>query len=190
MIPHVITLPGHPCDQNGEFLPAEKPLPAWEQHVPNDFTPFKSKESFLLADLLFRQNEMPRGQIDDLLQYWAKTLPPDCDPPFMSADNLYETIDSLEPGDISWQSFSVSYQAKEGETQEAMDDMPWKFKTYDVWYRDPREILKCQLSNQDFTQEMDFAAKQVLDSKTGIRRFQDFMSGEWAWEQSVCLSLC
>ena len=163
-------------------MPANAPPPAWEQHALNDFAPFKSKEGFLLADLLFRRNEMPHGQINDLMQYWAKTLPPDSEPPFASADDLYETIDSSHLGDIPWQSFSASYQAKE---DEQLDDMPWNLKTYDIWYRDPREVLKRQLSNWDFATEMDFSTKKVLDAKTGIRRFQDFMSGEWAWEQSV-----
>ena len=72
---------------------------------------------------------------------------------------------------------------------EEADDTPWKLKSYDIWYRDPREILKGQLSNHDFAGEIDFAAKKVIDVKMKICRFQDFMSGEWAWNQSVCTFL-
>ncbi len=126
---------------------------------------------------------MPREQINDLMQCWARTLPPGHDPPFAGVDDLLETIDSIQLGHVPWKSFVVSYQPKEGEDP---DDAPWKLKSYDVWYRDPREVLKNQLSNRDFKNEMDFAAKKVVDSKTKARRFQDYMSGEWAWEQSVC----
>ena len=126
---------------------------------------------------------MPRGQINDLMQCWARTLSPGRDPPFAGVDDLLETIDSIQLGHIPWKSFAVSYQPKEGEDA---DDAPWKLKSYDVWFHDPREVLKIQLSNRDFKNEMDFAAKKVVDSKTKARHFQDYMSGEWAWEQSVC----
>ncbi len=58
-------------------------------------------------------------------------------------------------------------------------------KPLKFWFRDPQEVLKVQLSNRDFANEMDFAAKKVFDAKTKQHRYQDFMSGEWAWEQSV-----
>jgi len=170
-----------PCDKDGNFLPPDSPPPPWESRAQDDFSPFQSLESFLLADLLFRRNKMPQQQINDLMECWARSLPPDSDPPFANADDLYATIDSSDLGHVPWQSFSVSYQASKDEELNAS----WKLKEYDVWFCDPRKMLKIQLSNQDFAKAMDFAAKQVLDPKTGIRRFQDFMSGEWAWEQSV-----
>lgn len=181
--PELSTLAGRRCDKNGNFLPPNAPPPRWETLEPDDFSPFESREAFVVADLLFRRNEMPREQINDLMQCWARTLAPGHDPPFASVDDLLETIDSIQLGHVPWKSFVVSYQPKEGEDA---DGAPWKLKTYDVWYRDPREVLKNQLSSRDFENEMDFAAKKVVDSKTKARRFQDYMSGEWAWEQSVC----
>lgn len=148
------------------------PPPDWETPARNDFSPFESKESFLLADLLFQRTQMPQGQIDDLMQNWARTLPLGQDPPFADVRDLYETIDAIELGNVKWQSFSISFCPKEGEEA---NDTPWKLKSYDVWYRDPWEILKGQLSNCDFAGEIDFAAKKVIDAKTKIRRFQDFM---------------
>lgn len=126
---------------------------------------------------------MSAGNIDNLMQYWAHSLPPDHDPPFIHSRDLYDTIDSAKTGHIPWRSFALSYKAKEGED---IGDIPWKSKKFEVWYRDPQEVLKIQLSNRDFGHEMDFAAKKVFDIKTNNRRYQDFMSGEWAWEQSVC----
>lgn len=125
---------------------------------------------------------MSGGNIDDLMQYWAHSLPPDLDPPFVNSEHLYNTIDSADLGHIPWRSLKVFYQPAEGET---VDDTSWKSKPFEVWYRDPQEVLKIQLSNRDFAREMDFAAKKIFDPKTKKRRYQDFMSGEWAWEQSV-----
>ncbi|KIL58389.1 hypothetical protein M378DRAFT_86568 [Amanita muscaria Koide BX008] len=178
-------LNGRPCNETGEFLPYDALPPPWDTFACNDFSPFKSKESFLIADLLFRRNQTPHQQIDDLMQYWAKSLPPGSEPPFADAEDLIATVDSIEHGHITWQSFTVLYQPQEGED---VGDTPWKLKSYDVWYRDPREVIKAQLSNRDFAKEMDFAAKKVTDEKTKVRRFQDFMSGEWAWEQSDILA--
>jgi hypothetical protein len=78
----------------------------------------------------------------------------------------------------------VSYKPRDGEIIES----PWKLNAFDVWYRDPREVLKAQLSNRDFANEMDFAPKIVIDQQKRTRRYQDFMSGEWAWEQAVSVT--
>jgi len=94
---------------------------------------------------------------------------------------LYSTLDAINLDQISWQSFSLAFKPKD---EDSMAE-PWKLKDYDVWYRDPHEVLKSQLSNRDFANEMDFAPKIVIDREKRTRRYQDFMSGEWAWEQAV-----
>ena len=124
---------------------------------------------------------MPADQIDELLQIWASTLPQEADPLFTSARDLYSTLDEIDLAEVRWQSFSLSYKPQ----NEDSVDAPWKSKEYDVWYRDPREVLKAQLSNRDFAGEMDFAPKMVIDREKRTRRYQDFMSGEWAWAQAV-----
>jgi hypothetical protein len=125
---------------------------------------------------------MPGSHISDLMQIWATTLSDDQDPPFASKEDLYNTIDSTRVGDIPWQSFTVSYNGELGDG----DVAPWKVASYDVWYRDPRDVLKSQLSNPDFAKEMDFAPKEIRDAKTGRRRFQNFMSGCWSGRIAVC----
>ena len=113
-------------------------------HELHDFSPFSSREAFLVSDLLFWHNEMPREQMNDLMQYCARTLPVGHDPPFVGIDNLLEMIDSIQLSHVPWKSFTVSYQPKEGEDA---NDGPWKLKSYDIWYCDPQEVLKNQLSN-------------------------------------------
>jgi hypothetical protein len=126
---------------------------------------------------------MSQGEINELMQIlseWSKTLDPEAEPPFADAKDMYSTIDACQLGHIPWQSFKVSF---DGEVNE--DDAPWKQQAYDVWFRDPKELLKAQLGNKDFEKEMDFAPKEVVDRKTGHRQYQDFMSGQWAWRQAV-----
>ena len=126
---------------------------------------------------------MSAGNINELLQIWAATLPANEDPPFINKRDLHQTIDSIELGDAPWHSFSVLF---DGEIEES-DTTPWKHAMYDVWYRDPEVVLKNQVKSTDFANETDFAAKEVRD-ENGKRRYGDFMSGDWSWRQSVCSS--
>ena len=146
----------------------------------NDFSPFQDRVSFGLADLLYRRDQMSAGNINELLELWAATLPEDQDPPFVNKQDLYDTIDNIEIGDAPWKSFSVSFN---GDLHEG-DTTSWKHATYDVWYRDPRTVLHNQLKSRDFASEMDFAPKEVRD-ENDKRRYTDFMSGDWAWRQAV-----
>ena len=155
---------GCPCNPTGNFLPDSTPLLPWNNGATHDFAPYASRESYQLADLLFRCNQMPQNQINDLLQIWARTLPPDCDPPFANAQDLYATIDATTLGDIPWKSFSVSFPQADEENVGS----PWKLKSYDVWFRDPRQMLEMQLGRRDFAGEMDFAPKKVTDKETNI----------------------
>jgi hypothetical protein len=181
---NILTCPtGRPCDCNGNFIPNGTPPLPWDDRAPEDFSPFQNREAYQLADLLYRRNQMPEHQIDDLLQIWAQTLPLEEDELlFTSVRDLYATLDSIDLANIRWQSFSLSYKPKDGATGV---DATWKSNEYDVWYRDPHEVLKAQLSNRDFANEMDFAPKVVVDKDKRTRRYQDFMSGEWAWEQAA-----
>jgi Plavaka transposase len=97
--------------------------------------------------------------ITDLMQIWAASLSPDHDPPFANKADLYDTIDNTAVGDIPWESFTISYAGEMGEGEVA----PWKLAMYDVWYRDPRAILKSQVANPDFANEMDVAPKVIRD---------------------------
>lgn len=123
---------------------------------------------------------MSGGNINDLLQIWASSLPDDQDPPFTGKQDMYETIDQIKDGDIPWESFDVCFNGDIA----AGDTTAWKHSKYEVWFRDPRLLLHAQLSNPDYAKEMDFAPKEVRNEKDS-RRYQDFMSGDWAWRQAV-----
>jgi Plavaka transposase len=149
--------------------------------VPDNYALFTNCAAFELADLFFQKDKMSAGNINNLLQIWASTLPPDEDPPFINKRDLHDTINSIELSDAPWSSFNVLFnrELEEGDTT------LWKHATYEVWYRNPEVVLKNQLRSTDFANETDFAAKKVWD-ENGKGRYRDFMSGNWSWRQLVC----
>jgi len=54
---------------------------------------------------------------------------------------------------------------------------------FDVWFRDPRTLVHNLLLNPDFDNEFDCAPLQEYDMD-GNHRFENFMSGDWAWKQA------
>ncbi|KAH7903265.1 hypothetical protein BJ138DRAFT_1020917, partial [Hygrophoropsis aurantiaca] len=59
----------------------------------------------------------------------------------------------------------------------------WMHGEYEVWYRNPRELLRNQLSNPDFKGEFDYAPRRVFGDDDN-RIWSDFMTGNWAWKQA------
>ncbi|PBK58686.1 hypothetical protein ARMSODRAFT_991269 [Armillaria solidipes] len=160
---------GKPCDSKGTILPDGTLPPLFIYGSLDDFTPFKDHTSFELADLLYRRNQMPATQLNDLLQIWSAHHVDS--PPFVNSDDLYSSIDATTIGSVSWQSFSVIYQGK----IESESPPSWKMTEYEVFSCDPCEVIKNQLANPDFANEMDFSPKY-------------FMSGNWAWQQANQIS--
>ena len=133
-----------------------------------------------MADFLYRRNQMPGVQIDELFNIWAASLHANAgQPPFADHDDVYGTIDAIPRGGEPWSSFSVKYsnELPEGEAP------PWMLVTYDVHFRDPRTVLRNQLSNPDFKDEIDYTPLREYCPKNE-RIWSNFMSGNWAWSQA------
>ncbi|KAK7001906.1 hypothetical protein R3P38DRAFT_3283720 [Favolaschia claudopus] len=172
-------LNGRICDRDGNFLAGNSPPPPPEPRAKDDYTPYKDDLDFHLADLLYRKVQMSAGDIDALMQIWAAKHP-DSDPPFADHTDLYATIDATDLDHIPWQSFEMCYNLPIPRD----DSTPWKRQKYTVYFRDPRLVLRSQLANPDFKGEMDYAPKQVF-ARDGTREYEDFMSGNWAWNQAT-----
>jgi hypothetical protein len=144
--------------------------------------PYNSRLQFEVADFLFRRNQMSAGDINHLLDLWAACLATtNIESPFSKATHLYNTIDLTPLGDVSWESFALQYNGH----QPVENAPPWMQAEYDVWFRDPRSLVHNLLSNPDFKSGFDYAPYQ--EYAAGVHRFQDFMSGNWAWNQAVGL---
>ena len=175
---------GEICDENGNALPPDiPPAPHDSDKGPNDWTPYDDRIQFEVADFLFRRNQMSAGDINILLSLWSASLAVHgSEPPFSNAKDLYDTIDSTPLGDVAWESFSLQYNGTKPES-----DVPsWMTAEYDVWFRDSRTLVHNLLSNPDFKAGFDYAPYQERTGD-GCHRFQDFMSGNWAWKQAVGL---
>ena len=123
---------------------------------------------------------MSAGKINNLLEILA-ALYPERAPSFADHKDLYQRIDSIQQGDIAWDGFSVQYNS--ALLQSGAQRLPWMDQTFEVWFRNPLQILENQIRNPDFKDEMDYAPQQIYYK--GKRRYQNLMSGNWAWEQAV-----
>lgn len=51
---------------------------------------------------------------------------------------------------------------------------------YNVWFRDPQDIVQDIIANPGLKDEVDYASKCIFNAD-GKREWKDFMSGNWAW---------
>ena len=173
---------GNICDENGKDLPeGTPPLPHTPQDQ-DDWTLYRNRLKFDTARHFFSKAQTPASEINNILYLWGLSLVAHQDePPFADHQDLYETIDSTPIGDAPWKNFGIKYSG----SHPTLGDPPsWMDQTYDVWYHDPHTVIKNILSNTDFDGEIDYAPyHDFLEDDS--RRYKDFMSGDWAWEQAV-----
>jgi hypothetical protein len=173
-----------PCDEHGNNIPPDTPPPPYrEDPDPDDWSPFADRLQFETAEFIYARNQMSAGDIDRLLELWSTSLfQHDDTSPFANHNDLYDTIDSIPLGDVKWESFTMKYNGERPES-----DVPsWMDDEYDVWFRDPRTLVRNMISNPDFDGEFDYAPLQEYDDEDS-HRYKDFMSGNWAWRQAVCV---
>lgn len=150
----------------------------------DDWSPYSNRLQFQVADFLFRKNQMSKGQIDELMRIWGDSGS-GSPPPFVDADHLYRTIDATELGHVPWQSFTITYS---GPLPEDSEPEKWMLDSYEVHFQDPREVVRDMLQNSDFDGEFDFVPYREY-SRSKERRWRDFFSADWAWNQAVRLLL-
>lgn len=127
---------------------------------------------------------MSAGHIDKLFKIWSDhAASTGSEAPFSNHKQLYSAIDTAPVGDVAWQSFKLKYS---GTLPDDGDVPAWMEDEHEVWFRDPRELLRNLLSNSDFDGEFDYTPFQEYDDR-GNHRYQDFMSGNWAWRHAVCI---
>jgi len=168
------------CDKDGRNLPPNAPPPVHHSGGDdNDWSPFNDRVEFEMAEFIYRRNQMPADEIDDLMDLWASSvIKNDGYPPFSNHQDLYNAIDSIPYGDVPWQSFTTRYNGVRPNKVPS-----WMDSTYDVWFRDPHLIAQNMMGNPDFDGSLDYVPYREYNK--GDRQFQDFMSGDWAWRQAV-----
>ncbi|PIL25424.1 hypothetical protein GSI_13314 [Ganoderma sinense ZZ0214-1] len=169
---------GLPCDANGKILAAGA-APTTSAPASDDWAPYKDRLQFEVADLLYVEEQMSGGNIDKLLELWAASLLPG-DPPFRNHSDMYQTIDSTPLGEVRWMRFEITHDAADS----CPPDAPtWMTQSYEVWYRDVREVAMNIIGNPDFKDQIDYAPFRESDIN-GVRQLRDFMGGDWVWRQA------
>ncbi|KAH7903406.1 hypothetical protein BJ138DRAFT_1120420 [Hygrophoropsis aurantiaca] len=148
-------LDGTPCDEHGfDLPPGTPPAPRVPPHR-DSWAPFNDRSHFELADFLFQRNQMPGAQVDGLMHILAALY--NTPPLYQGHNDLYDTIDSIPHGEVPWESLTVKYHDPNNPDGDLNPNSPpWMHAEYDVWFRNPRELLRNQLSNPDFDGEFDY----------------------------------
>jgi len=158
-------------------------LPAKEQ---TDWTPFASHVGFELAKLIFRDAELSRSHVNRLMDLWtASMIEVGGVAPFVSGEDLLDQIDQIKLGHVPWHSFTAAYS---GDEPASPDSPLWMREEYEVWFRDPREIVHNIIGNPKFSNSVDYIPYRDFANRK--RRWSEFMSGDWAWEQAVRVFPC
>ncbi|KAG2029774.1 hypothetical protein BDR03DRAFT_936783 [Suillus americanus] len=166
---------------NGLFLEDGAPPAPPPDKSPDDWTPYRDRVEFETAEFLYGHNQMSAGDINILLDLWAMTLLK-YDDKLLFADchNLHRTIDNTPLGDVKWQLFKVRYTGE----KPTSNVPPWMDQSHDVWYHDPHEVIQNMLGNPDYEKEMDYRPFREYSADGDKQQWQDFMSGDWAWNQA------
>ncbi|KAF7982136.1 hypothetical protein HWV62_29873 [Athelia sp. TMB] len=170
------TLTGRICDKNGVYIPDDSPPPL-EPDNADDWGTFDNKIQFETGDFLFRKNQMSGGDIDTLMKLWSDS---GATAPFQNHADLYNRIDSSTVGEAPWTDFSLAYDGKLPRKSEPPE---WMTQEYQAWFRDPVQLIRNLVANPDFKDEFDYVPYHEYD-ENNKHRFQDFMSGDWAWRQA------
>ncbi|KAI6117126.1 hypothetical protein EDD16DRAFT_1693070 [Pisolithus croceorrhizus] len=123
---------------------------------------------------------MPARKIDTLLDIWAVLLIGlGGQLLFTNHTDLYCIIDSTHTGNVKQDNFTIQYTGKE----QGGEPAPWMSNAYKVWYQDPCEVIHGILASSEFTDSLDYVLYQEYNASNDQRCWQDFISGDWAWEQ-------
>ena len=124
---------------------------------------------------------MSGGNVDTLLNVNIRT---GGRPPFSNHKELCAIIDGLDVGDVPWESFMVEYDTKAVNIINISWRPKWMSDMHEVFFHDPRRIVREMLANPSFKGSMDFKPYRAFD-QDGSRRYEHLMSGDWAWNQAV-----
>ena len=88
----------------------------------------------------------------------------------------------IELGDVQWENVVLKYN---GPSPATTHPPKWKTTEYDVWYRNPRQVIKNILANADFDGHIDYVAYHEFNGEK--QQYSNMMSGNWSWQQCVRL---
>lgn len=101
-------------------------------------------------------------------------------PLFSNCAELHSVINGLQVGEAAWESFGVRYCGKWTE-----NPAPWMDDVYNIWMCDPKTTITQILGNREFHNLVNLILYREYNSAADSCCWQNFMSGNWAWEEVV-----
>jgi len=174
-----------PCNKDGSFLtdPNAKQVP--EASTKADWGPFEDRLAFEWAHEYYVELKASKKRIAKGLELWRAALlkgDASTDVPWKSAEEMYNTIDSIQEGDNPWLTYEFCYTGP----RPAGIVPKWMDATYELNVRNILVLLEEMLANRDFDGHFDTRPFREYDSD-GKRCWSNFMSGDWAADEAVRL---
>ncbi|KIK80294.1 hypothetical protein PAXRUDRAFT_15860 [Paxillus rubicundulus Ve08.2h10] len=174
-------LTGCVCNASGNLIDPALPPPPVSQKQPDDWAPYSICLQFETAEFIYKDVELSAGNVDKLCQFWGESsLDHGGKPPFVDHKDLHNTIDATPLGDVPWESFKLKYS---GECPPGQVP-PWMTQTYEFWFHNAHSVVENMFSNPDFDGEIDYVPYRDFLKEGETRRYENFMSGDWAWNQA------
>ena len=181
--------PARPCAKDGTFLrhPILKPEPA---HPPdstpdNPWAPFEDRIAFEWAYERYVELQASKRQIKQGLDLWSAILlkgKSKSEVPWKSAEQLYDTIDSIEAGNAPWSTYELRYNGPK-----PTGAVPcWMQETYELNTCDVLRVVELQLANPEFDGRFDYSPYKEY-GPDGHRLWSNLMSGDWAHQEAVTI---
>jgi Plavaka transposase len=103
--------------------------------------------------------------------------------PWKTANEMYESIDSISAGGPGWTTFELSYGGPRP------DGAPprWMQESYELNVRDILSVFEEQLASKEFDGQFEYMPYEEYD-QNGSRVYSNLMSGNWAFREAVCTS--
>ncbi|KAE9384731.1 hypothetical protein BT96DRAFT_1095978 [Gymnopus androsaceus JB14] len=155
-------------------------MPEPPPHSPESWAPFSDRIEFEFAQYHFAEVQSSKRQINRALDMWAATeiKHGGTGARWSSAEKLYETIDSIREGEISWTTYKVKYNGP----LPPGTPPKWMTQEYDLCVRDVKDLVHELLRTEDFNGKFHYQPYKQFEN--GERRFSNLMSAEWAWKQA------
>lgn len=176
-----------PCAEDGPFLhsPIPEPTPAepLDETPDNPWAPFEDRLSFDWAQYHYVKLQSSESEINEGLNLWLASIikyKSNGDVPWNSAEELYDTIDSIQAGDTPWKTYTFTYK---GHKPDGIAPQ-WMEQEYELNTRDILAVVEQQLATSEFDGKFDYTPYQEF-GPTGERVWSNLMSGHWAWREAV-----
>jgi len=151
----------------------------------NPWAPFEDRLAFDWAFYHYVKMQSSEANIVEGLDLWRAAKIKESrngDIPWGNADDLYNTINSIQAGHAPWRSYKFRYTGPKPQTPPQ-----WMNETYDLNLRDVLIVLEQQLATTGFDSKFDYAPYQEYDPNHD-RVYSNLMSGAWAFDEAACIA--